>query len=984
GLFPDTGEYSSTVAVNGPAMIYVPNSEIGSAHVCSDKTGLRYAGGFNTDKYSAVMSEVGVAAACMPRDIFCFEDQFRVPPGNRSEATLASQEVFDFIKHDHQLVGKIRDFARPSRSHEFHEVEPFISGGADFKPTAVSMGNAVDTKRAPDFDKITAEVSFTWPQVGGPVLSYGEEGWGIDTAVRIGSKVYQSPFLSSFQTKEYPVVSCAYDPRGNKLGTDRLDRVTAFEAALERVLEQVDNAIMLDVPAIVLSDMNADDSEVSIPFIALIPQVRRHILKSGKDVAIIYESQELVSPKDVMIALNIGATAVGFRGLEALAQEKSDVSAVDFYAKCEQCLGFYLASSGISRMMDYVGSYTLRFDVPVAESMEALTGIPGTKNKGTARHFTETDLTRRVLNRQYYKPEDDVDYWQSLVLHRKETNVKALARTLLDLGKRDVGRPGLIAPSEFTQTNPLHVMILGAGQAGITQAREVRGRLQELGIPFKLFLADQQLSIAGLVSKGIHPQKASYRKVGREQLGDLARDTNVHIMFGIPLSNEDLEHVKCHAYVVDARGSSGEPNKLGIEGEDIAYEQGVLTGARVWHQGYTPNVSPDRIPFPIQYDLANPIIAQLGGGGVSIDIARILTAERGVTADINLDFMEELSANRPKVIRLFVRNPDPSRVAFPESDIDKLKKHLDTESIDFRVFYPKSFYSNNGDKETLKGEFLRQFYVDGSSAYEKNASFRVELYCGYTPVVMDPSESELAITFSLHEAWGETDMVTHTVGHAISCVGEKPRESSLPTVGWAKQLSAIDALSAQAQDNTAELIVHNDLGKLSYLVGQGSYLDSLFFRAPFTNVEVLRVLQGIENDDDLTDPAIFYSVVRGASGGVSLDSLSQDSQSDDVKSDFPQAEEGKFVIQDYNGDVHTFSPGDDIFNDLLSKGLIDSPDCGGKGTCSECSVQVKGAIFPEYEGVLGKLATRDGFTLACQHTFSEGVGLLHTNKGGKA
>ena len=107
-------------------------------------------------------------------------------------------------------------------------------------------------------------------------------------------------------------------------------------------------------------------------------------------------------------------------------------------------------------------------------------------------------------------------------------------------------------------------------------------------------------------------------------------------------------------------------------------------------------------------------------------------------------------------------------------------------------------------------------------------------------------------------------------------------------------------------------------------------------------------------------------------------------QGGDSSLDFPEKKDGQFVISDYNGNIHTFPAlmgGGEVFKKLNEIGVIDNPDCGGLGTCGECSIQIKDARFNQYKGVLGGLV-KDGFTLSCQENIPEGVGILHGAKGG--
>ena len=158
------------------------------------------------------------------------------------------------------------------------------------------------------------------------------------------------------------------------------------------------------------------------------------------------------------------------------------------------------------------------------------------------------------------------------------------------------------------------------------------------------------------VSKGIHPQKQSYRKVATTQLKeDILNNPNIFVMMGNTLSNVDIETLKKESYIIDARGST-HPNLLDIPGESHAFKTGVLTSAKNWHESYTTDISPINRNFPIHYDYISPSIAILGFGGVGTDIFKFLTTNKTSSDAINPIFMDQLEEKRPRLIRVFKKS----------------------------------------------------------------------------------------------------------------------------------------------------------------------------------------------------------------------------------------------------------------------------------------------------------------------------------------
>ena len=369
----------------------------------------------------------------------------------------------------------------------------------------------------------------------------------------------------------------------------------------------------------------------------------------------------------------------------------------------------------------------------------------------------------------------------------------------------------------------------------------------------------------------------------------------------------------------------------------------------------------------------------MGFGGVGTDIFRILTTNKTSSDAINPIFMDQLEEKRPRLIRVFLRNPDPNQVKFPESDIEKIKNHIDIENIKFIVYCPETFQEKS---TTPQGQFL-QHYIDQPPT-QKQSSCIVELYCGYSPIQMESQDREIQIQFQPDPHWSNQETMTNTFGHAILCLGEQSRTTSFPSIGWAKQSSGIDQLFHQSQKNTQSLLSQMESGNLSSLVGKGSFLKYMYYhKTPYTNIEIERLILAQNKGVDLTDPQEFYNAVRG-SKGLSEDPVTLDTETTPLSLDFPDPQEGQVVIRDYTGTDHVFPPDlapGNIFKEFIKTKIIEQPDCGGLGTCSECSIQTQ-SQFPQFKQVLGSL-TKDGFTLSCKTQFSANtVGILHTPKGG--
>ena len=128
-------------------------------------------------------------------------------------------------------------------------------------------------------------LSFIFPQIGGPMVSRGEEGHTLSTASTIGNLSFEDAFLDSTQvqylmaTNEIRPINCAYNPRSTKDQT----KEHVLDDATRRVLSNVKKQLTEspDSP-IILSDIDSSADESSIPSPILIPQVRALLLQEGK------------------------------------------------------------------------------------------------------------------------------------------------------------------------------------------------------------------------------------------------------------------------------------------------------------------------------------------------------------------------------------------------------------------------------------------------------------------------------------------------------------------------------------------------------------------------------------------------------------------------------------------------------------------------------------------------------------------------------
>lgn len=935
GFFPKSvGEVplleGKVVGVNGPAMMYFhTEKEIVS---CLDRTGFRYASKIEIpNKFVSMMSEASAAYRSIPESLKSEVSGDIQRPGagtreNVATGTPLTSEAIEPETHSkyNTLFHKSTLNTAPKTPEETLMMDSFLEN-KPYVPTTVSMGKADDPK--PNYYRAWTDFfNFSWPMVGGPVLAPQEENL-INTSIMIGNKLAESPFLSTDQVEALlngrNKIECVYDPRGR----GEKSRQDALEKSLQEVLAKVDGQITPETHTIVLSDSTANSFEISIPSCILLPQVHQRVSETGKNISIIYESQQLRTPKEAMIALNLGATGVGMRGLENYVAGIGTNTAINFHDQLTSMLRYYLAGAGITSVSDYIGSKTLYSIVPMSPRLQRLTGITSPEQTTIEdASLSLRRLARICLNTEFYTPVRNPSIWLEMVKLRNFTKNQA-ERAEFDKELRNVSSAGLrlAKPTKFTDENPLNISVIGAGMAGLETVKSISEVLGNAQIPINIYLIEQGLgNIAGLVHSGIHFSKTLFKERGKNAFEDVLKMPNLRYSGGVTVT--DFEKINAESIVIDASGS-GEMNRLGIPGEDEAINTGKLTGARKHHEGYNKQYSPKIPKQIITYNPSSPILGIIGSGGVSFDIARVMT-EKNPNNLINPEWLKTLGASF-KTVRIFQRNPNPDKAAFPESDIPKLEKHIEN-GVAFRAHIPSEFREPDST-QTAQGAFIRSATI--SEMPQRNqATTAIEFFCGYTPESFVPNKDEISVLFEGGQR--------HTMGHVVSAIGEKSKEKTHDfSVGWAKTLGDLSSLPIQAK-KVAEEIRDNILRgqyseKLTYTQSNESALEELFLRAAIRNNQQLRLIEAARNGVDLTDLPTYLSVIEGSA--MTQETAMQGEESLEPELKFPPSTQDVITIG-INGKIINSKPSEEtIYEFLRKKDEIPAEECDGLGTCGGCT-----------------------------------------------
>ncbi|MHA6798393.1 FAD-dependent oxidoreductase [Bounagaea algeriensis] len=208
-------------------------------------------------------------------------------------------------------------------------------------------------------------------------------------------------------------------------------------------------------------------------------------------------------------------------------------------------------------------------------------------------------------------------------------------------------------PSDFPQ---LDVAVVGTGPAGMYAVEDLL-----LHTSARVTLIDRLSTAGGLVRYGVAPDHPSTKKIG-ETFSRFHDHPRLRLRLGVEVGKDvtaaDLDEQ--HDAVIYAVGAAT-AKRLGLAGADLP---GSITATDLvaWYNGH-PDVPAGGL------DLTAERAVVIGNGNVSLDVARILTADPAELADtpISPAALEQLrSSNVREVVVLGRRGPESAAYTAPE------------------------------------------------------------------------------------------------------------------------------------------------------------------------------------------------------------------------------------------------------------------------------------------------------------------------------
>ncbi len=208
-------------------------------------------------------------------------------------------------------------------------------------------------------------------------------------------------------------------------------------------------------------------------------------------------------------------------------------------------------------------------------------------------------------------------------------------------------------PSDFPQ---LDVAVVGTGPAGMYAVEDLL-----LHTSARVTLIDRLSTAGGLVRYGVAPDHPSTKKIG-ETFSRFHDHPRLRLRLGVEVG-EDVtaaDLAEQHDAVIYAVGAAT-AKRLGLAGEDLPGSI-AATDLVAWYNGH-PDVPAGGL------DLTAERAVVVGNGNVSLDVARILTADPAELADtpISPAALEQLrSSNVREVVVLGRRGPESAAYTAPE------------------------------------------------------------------------------------------------------------------------------------------------------------------------------------------------------------------------------------------------------------------------------------------------------------------------------
>ncbi len=220
-----------------------------------------------------------------------------------------------------------------------------------------------------------------------------------------------------------------------------------------------------------------------------------------------------------------------------------------------------------------------------------------------------------------------------------------------------------------TETEPLRVVIVGAGPTGFYAAAEL---LKHEGLVAEVDMLDRLPTPYGLVRAGVAPDHQKIKSV-TAAFEKVAAHPRFRFFGGVELGTHvSVDDLRRHYHQIFYCTGAQTDRRMGIPGEDLAGSH-PATEFVAWYNGH-----PDY--RDLHFDLSQERAAVVGVGNVAVDVARILcrTPEELVATDIADHALEALRKSRIKEVYLLGRR-GPAQAAFTNPEIKELGELADAD-----------------------------------------------------------------------------------------------------------------------------------------------------------------------------------------------------------------------------------------------------------------------------------------------------------------
>ncbi|MET8578787.1 FAD-dependent oxidoreductase [Streptomyces sp. NPDC005012] len=245
----------------------------------------------------------------------------------------------------------------------------------------------------------------------------------------------------------------------------------------------------------------------------------------------------------------------------------------------------------------------------------------------------------------------------------------------------------------------LSVAVVGAGPAGLFAADEL---LRHPGV--RVTVHDRLPTPYGLARAGVAPDHQDTKQVA-ELFRTIESQPGFRYRLGVEIGT-DLTHadlLRAHHAVIYAVGAATD-RRLGIEGEDLPGSVSA-TDFVAWYNGH-----PDRARDDHRLDTGRAVV--VGNGNVSLDVARILTADPDALARTDISD-RALAALRGSGIRevVVLGRRGPAQAAFTVPELLALAA---LEDVDVSVEgWPDDLAPDHDEKTRLLAELAARTPVGG-------------------------------------------------------------------------------------------------------------------------------------------------------------------------------------------------------------------------------------------------------------------------------